>query len=324
MVRFNYDIFGAITAVKNGSNQTITDTANLAFLNPLRYRGYVYDDETGLYYLQSRYYDPVTGRFLNADIYVDTDSGSPLSTNMFAYCENNYLLRKDIIGYWYEDLDEYNDYLVSLKRIIDKGYKNNNTSWQKTALGYQLSYYNSCKTYYQSVKSRYNYNLYKLRRNIKYYRFIYGQEEKYIKDLKLGYGNVGDNGCGAVALYNVMMTKSGRPNLASIIATLEINKALRLGGYLGVRLDGIEKYLLTFHISYRKFKSAEDFEWYSHIYTISIVYSKNKDDISEHYYCIYRVGGRYYTINLYSNDNTARPLWDFSNITKVICILANL
>lgn len=41
---------------------------------------------------------------------------------------------------------------------------------------------------------------------------------------------------GAVALYNVMMTKSGRPNLASIIATLEINKALRLGGYLGVRL----------------------------------------------------------------------------------------
>ena len=36
-------------------------------LNPIRYRSYVYDEETGLYYLQSRYYDPLTGRFLNAD-----------------------------------------------------------------------------------------------------------------------------------------------------------------------------------------------------------------------------------------------------------------
>ena len=76
-VRYNYDIFGAITAVKNGSNQTITDTTSLA---------------TGLYYLRSRYYDPVTGRFLNADVYADTESGSPLSTNMFAYCENNALI----------------------------------------------------------------------------------------------------------------------------------------------------------------------------------------------------------------------------------------
>ena len=92
VVRYDYDIFGAITAVKNGSNQTITDTTSLAFLNPLRYRGYVYDDETCLYYLRSRYYDPVIGRFLNADIYVDTETGSPLSANMYAYCENNALI----------------------------------------------------------------------------------------------------------------------------------------------------------------------------------------------------------------------------------------
>lgn len=98
VVRYNYDIFGAITAVKNGSNQTITDTTSLAFLNPLRYRGYVFDDETGLYYLQSRYYDPVTGRFINADMYADTGSGSPLSTNMFAYCENNTLRFCDFNG----------------------------------------------------------------------------------------------------------------------------------------------------------------------------------------------------------------------------------
>ena len=73
--------------------------------HPFRYRGYVYDDETGLYYLQSRYYDPKTGRFLNADIYFDTASGSSLSTNMFAYCENCSTLKIDINGkdaWWIE------------------------------------------------------------------------------------------------------------------------------------------------------------------------------------------------------------------------------
>ena len=56
--------------------------------NPLRYRGYVYDDETRLYYLQSRYYDPEIGRFINADIYTSTGQGL-LGNNMFAYCLNN-------------------------------------------------------------------------------------------------------------------------------------------------------------------------------------------------------------------------------------------
>ena len=54
----------------------------------IKFIGYVYDNETGLYYLKSRYYDPVTGRFLNADMYCDTQSNI-LGTNMFAYCNNN-------------------------------------------------------------------------------------------------------------------------------------------------------------------------------------------------------------------------------------------
>ena len=72
----------------------------LSSINPLRYRGYVYDEDTTLYYLQSRYYDPTTGRFINADdtAYVDTNSGTPLSTNMFAYCENNYIISIDPSG----------------------------------------------------------------------------------------------------------------------------------------------------------------------------------------------------------------------------------
>ena len=63
----------------------------------------MYDTGTGLYYLQSRYYDPKTGRFINADdtAYVDTNSGIPLSTNMFAYCENNFINNVDKTGYFF-------------------------------------------------------------------------------------------------------------------------------------------------------------------------------------------------------------------------------
>jgi len=73
-------------------------TLTVGKLNPFRYRSYVYDEETGLYYLQSRYYDPLTGRFVNADIYCDTETDTPLSTNMFAYCENNAIDNVDYSG----------------------------------------------------------------------------------------------------------------------------------------------------------------------------------------------------------------------------------
>ena len=79
-----------------------TSDCDLANINPFRYRGYVYDSETGLYYLKSRYYDPVTGRFLNADMYCDTQSNI-FGTNMFAYCNNNWVNQIDPEGtdaYW--------------------------------------------------------------------------------------------------------------------------------------------------------------------------------------------------------------------------------
>ena len=65
--------------------------------NPFTYRGYYYDRALGLYYLNSRYYDPVVGRFINADGYVSTGQGL-LSNNMFAYCNNNPINRVDYSG----------------------------------------------------------------------------------------------------------------------------------------------------------------------------------------------------------------------------------
>ena len=59
----------------------------MAEVNPISYRGYYYDSETEMYYLQSRYYDQSIGRFLNADdaIYLGAN-GTAVSFNLFAYC----------------------------------------------------------------------------------------------------------------------------------------------------------------------------------------------------------------------------------------------
>lgn len=75
-------------------------SGTLAELNPLRYRGYVYDQETGFYYLNSRYYDPAVGRFISADNYPTTGQGLN-GNNMFAYCGNNPVSRQDDGGeFW--------------------------------------------------------------------------------------------------------------------------------------------------------------------------------------------------------------------------------
>ena len=78
--------------------EIISAEGDLAEINPLRYRGYYYDSETGFYYLQSRYYDPENHRFINADTYASTDSGDAISCNVFAYCNNNPVVFLDSTG----------------------------------------------------------------------------------------------------------------------------------------------------------------------------------------------------------------------------------
>ena len=85
---YEYDEWGKVKTVRDATGAILTDPAHLANRNPFRYRSYHYDIETGFYYLQSRYYDPVISRFINADSYATTGQGF-LGTNMFAYCNNN-------------------------------------------------------------------------------------------------------------------------------------------------------------------------------------------------------------------------------------------
>ena len=95
---YDYDAYGKLLGITSYSGSDLTNTDTVANNNPLRYRSYVYDLETGLYYLQSRYYDPTTCRFVNADGYVSTGQGIT-GNNMFAYCNNNPVMYSDPAGY---------------------------------------------------------------------------------------------------------------------------------------------------------------------------------------------------------------------------------
>ncbi|MBE6579294.1 MAG: DNRLRE domain-containing protein [Ruminococcaceae bacterium] len=91
VVEYKYDAWGNILSTTGSMASTLGAT------NPFRYRGYYYDTESGWYYLNSRYYDPQVGRFLNADTYVSTGQGLS-GYNMFAYCNDNPIMNFDASG----------------------------------------------------------------------------------------------------------------------------------------------------------------------------------------------------------------------------------
>ena len=98
VAKYNYDAWGyCFVTGPNGESLT---SSHIGRVNPFRYRGYYYDSETYLYYINSRYYDPYIGRFISADGFVST--GQDITGyNLFAYCGNNPVNRKDPTGqFW--------------------------------------------------------------------------------------------------------------------------------------------------------------------------------------------------------------------------------
>ena len=129
VVAYTYDAWG------NPLTTTGSMADTLGKLNPFRYRGYVYDTETGLYYLGSRYYNPETGRFISADGYVSTGQGIA-GNNMFAYCGNNPVFRTDKNGdFWNVVIGAAFGGLVGAAiSIVSQIASNGNVNWKRVGL----------------------------------------------------------------------------------------------------------------------------------------------------------------------------------------------
>ncbi len=85
---YTYDTWGNVISVTDINGKEITNANHIGLMNPIRYRGYYFDSEIGMYYLQSRYYNPQVGRFISADNLITSVGGNTLGNNLFAYCMN--------------------------------------------------------------------------------------------------------------------------------------------------------------------------------------------------------------------------------------------
>ena len=114
MVSYTYDAWGKMLS------KTGTLASTLGTIQPFRYRGYALDEETELYYNQSRFYNPSIARFITADTtgVLTASLKSLTEKNLFAYCDNNPVMRKDIDGAFWDTFFDIVSLAVSVCEVI--------------------------------------------------------------------------------------------------------------------------------------------------------------------------------------------------------------
>ncbi len=165
VARYSYDAWGVPTIVLDST------TCLIATINPFRYRSYYFDEETGMYYLQSRYYDAKVGRFVNGDEVTFLGiSKTNLGYNLFAYCENSLATRIDLNGNAWVKIVVGVVIVVAIVVLIGstlhKAYKNNKYNYQRERTD-----------------------------------IVYGQKSV---NMKFANSTVSESGCGIIAAYNAI------------------------------------------------------------------------------------------------------------------------
>ena len=149
VAEYKYDAWGNLLVAESSLTA-------IGKINPIRYRGYYYDTETGFYYLQSRYYDPSIGRFINADTFASTGQGF-VGYNVFAYCNNNPANLTDSSGNlpkWFEKgLEWLNNKVDTILKVVEDirtdmvNFDIDNQSEQKVLESNYFSYYKGCMVF---------------------------------------------------------------------------------------------------------------------------------------------------------------------------------
>ncbi len=173
VLEYKYDSYGNIV------NWEDIKTNTLANINPYTFRGYIWDKETNLYYLNSRYYNPETGRFLNGDGMIQSSS-SVLGNNLFTYTENNPVMNVDPTGYCYELVDEVGDQDPRSCRFY-------------VGIGYIIP---------ELIESY-------IARIYKNHQYINSQGDNNLQHLMIGDKTAKQAGCGPIAMYNADVMLGG-------------------------------------------------------------------------------------------------------------------
>ena len=275
VAEYAYDAWGNMLTEDNG-------TLTVGKLNPFRYRSYVYDEETGLYYLQSRYYDPLTGRFVNADIYCDTETDTPLSTNMFAYCENNAINNVDFTGEWFYNFNQYYNYYN--KKYTGRTLISFKSNYKKLVNRYK----SNCKVYRSAYKNHPKNDYIFDQTNAPYSSMVYGTS----------YSKISRVGCELIAIYNTLKYIAKGQSFVQVIAEAEMNGLPWLNGRFGTKPENIAKYLNAHKISYKKYTDVKKFKAKIKSSQIVIVSVWNNGFCSGlHTYCVYCNKGNYFALN---------------------------
>lgn len=266
--------------------------------NPIRYRGYYYDIESGFYYLKSRFYDPNTGKFLNAD------SVSMLITGekAYTYCENNPVNFNDSTGtsvgyvdkklYLIFDVNAWSDTMLLAGLSLDQTtfsqlaylcymHKQSNLGkiyWKFYDMiindilyiesnGYEyidktniVKVYPAPKTYYSCALGCYFYNIIEEYEN-PIVSYVYGQNS--LSNWRYGMRTANENACGIVAIYNALTLIGKKVHIADLIFISQVKGFQNHANTGGTNTGKMIEYLAPkYNFIFMKTDDAETFyEW---------------------------------------------------------------
>ena len=206
VAEYSYDAWGECTIIED------TSTCSIATVNPFRYRGYCYDSESGLYYLNGRYYDPEIGRFLNPDISIGGNLDY-LSNNLYCYCGNDPVDRVDANGCkWWKALLNIVAAVVTViagaalvEAIVQVPVVVPVVTVVETAhvLNAITSMVHSGKNgSFDTVT-------------------MISSQSSISSDMKLGFSTIPDMGCGAIATHNAILLAGGESHFAKVVKYME-------------------------------------------------------------------------------------------------------
>ena len=254
VAKYSYDAWGVCTIEQDSAYC-------IGGINPYRYRGYYYDSEIGMYYLQSRYYDPAVGRFVNADdiaFLIIYETISELS--LYEYCKNSTIMNSDSSG--------------CLAFTFLYNYLANTFGRGSFPVPHAIS------SVALRAVSIYNYNKNK---KITCSNYIKDQHKAPAKDFRMGYYKSSYNGCGWIAAYNCLKFFNKYVHPSRLIRCFETWGVI-LSGTFGIMPDAIADILKLYGLNVKSkyfinFKKAESIIKSAKGAIISYAYNKGAHNI---------------------------------------------